>query len=77
MGTPTWKGYYHRASNAMESRNAVMEGGRFGRLAVQGALPVALFLGKTCHLSELHSVNSTSQAAVGRKQSIATKPPRY
>lgn len=50
MGTPTWKEYYHRARNAVERRNAVMEGGRFRRLAVHGTQPVALFLGETYQL---------------------------
>jgi hypothetical protein len=36
VGTPTWKECYHRARNAVESRNAVMEGWGFKRLAVHG-----------------------------------------
>jgi hypothetical protein len=36
VGTPTWKAYYHRARNAVESRNAVMEGWGLKRLSVHG-----------------------------------------
>lgn len=36
VGTPTWKEYYHRARNAVESRNAVLQGWGFKRLPVHG-----------------------------------------
>jgi hypothetical protein len=36
VGTPTWKDHYHRARNAVESRNAVMEGWGLKRLPVHG-----------------------------------------
>jgi hypothetical protein len=36
VGTPTWKEYYHRGRNAVESRNAVMEGWGLKRLSVHG-----------------------------------------
>jgi hypothetical protein len=36
VGTPTWKEYYHRARNAVESRNAVMQGWGLKRLPVYG-----------------------------------------
>lgn len=36
VGTAMWKAYYHRARNAVESRNAVMEGWGFKRLPVHG-----------------------------------------
>ena len=36
VGTPTWKTYYHRARNAVESRNAVMESWGLKRLPVHG-----------------------------------------
>jgi hypothetical protein len=36
FGTPTWKAYYHRARNAVEGRNAVMEGWGLKRLSVYG-----------------------------------------
>jgi hypothetical protein len=36
FGTPTWKEYYHRARNAVEGRNAVMEGWGLKRLPVHG-----------------------------------------
>lgn len=36
VGTPLWKRYYHRARNAVESRNAGMEGWGFKRLSVHG-----------------------------------------
>jgi len=36
VGTPTWKAYYHRARNAVEGRNATMEGWGLKRLPVYG-----------------------------------------
>lgn len=36
VGTPTWKEFYHRARNAVESRNATMEGWGLKRLPVYG-----------------------------------------
>jgi hypothetical protein len=36
FGTPTWKEYYHRARNAVEGRNAGMEGWGLKRLPVYG-----------------------------------------
>ena len=36
VGTPTWKAYYHRAHNAVEGRNATMEGWGLKRLPVYG-----------------------------------------
>ena len=36
VGTPTWKDYYHRARNAVESRNATMENWGLKRLPVYG-----------------------------------------
>ncbi len=36
VGTPTWKEYYHRARNAVESRNAGLEGWGLKRLLVHG-----------------------------------------
>lgn len=36
FGTPTWKRFYHRARNASEYRNAVLEGWGFKRLPVYG-----------------------------------------
>jgi hypothetical protein len=37
VGTPTWKRFYHRARNASEYRNAVLEGWGLKRLPVYGA----------------------------------------
>jgi hypothetical protein len=36
VGTPTWKRLYHRARNASEGRNAILEGWGFKRLPVYG-----------------------------------------
>ncbi len=36
FGTPTWKEYYHRARNAVEGRNAIMQGWGLKRLSVYG-----------------------------------------
>jgi hypothetical protein len=36
FGTSTWKGYYHRARNAVEGRNSAMEGWGLKRLSVHG-----------------------------------------
>jgi len=36
VGTPTWKAFYHRARNAVESRNATMESWGLKRLPVYG-----------------------------------------
>lgn len=36
VGTPTWKEFYHRARNAVESRNATLEGWGLKRLPVYG-----------------------------------------
>jgi len=36
VGTPTWKEFYHRARNAVEGRNAVMQGWGLKRLPVYG-----------------------------------------
>lgn len=36
VGTPTWKEFYHRARNAVESRNAALEGWDLKRLPVYG-----------------------------------------
>ena len=36
VGTPTWKEFYHRARNAVESRNALLEGWGLKRLPVYG-----------------------------------------
>jgi hypothetical protein len=36
VGTPTWKDFYHRARNAVEGRNATLEGWGLKRLPVYG-----------------------------------------
>ena len=36
MGTPAWKALYHRARNAVEGRNATLEGWGFKRFSVFG-----------------------------------------
>ena len=68
VGTPTWKAYYHRARNAVESRNAVMEGWGFKRLSVHGTPrgQALVFQADVWH-------NLTTLARLVREATLATR----
>ena len=67
VGTPTWKRLYHRARNASEGRNAILEGWGFKRLPVYG-LPRGKAL---IFLADVWS-NLTTLARLVREATIAS-----
>ena len=70
VGTPTWKAYYHRARNAVESRNAMMEGWGFKRLSVHGTPR-----GKALVFQADVWLNLTTLARLIREATLATPVP--
>jgi hypothetical protein len=68
VGTPTWKEYYHRARNAVESRNAVMEGWGLKRLPVHGTPR-----GKALVFQADVWLNLTTLARLVREATLATR----
>lgn len=68
VGTPTWKEYYHRARNAVESRNAGLEGWGLKRLSVHG-MP----RGKALVFQADVWLNLTTLARLVREATLATR----
>lgn len=68
VGTPAWKDYYHRARNAVESRNAVLEGWGFKRLPVHGTPR-----GKALIFQADVWLNLTTLARLIREATLATR----
>ncbi|CAG0967413.1 hypothetical protein ANRL3_01271 [Anaerolineae bacterium] len=68
VGTPTWKAFYHRARNAVESRNATMESWDLKRLPVYG-----LARGKALVFQADVWLNLTTLARLVREATLASQ----
>jgi hypothetical protein len=68
VGTPAWKRYYHRARNASEYRNSVLEAWGLKRLSVYGQAR-----GRTCTAVADTWLNLTTLARLVREATVAAR----